>query len=89
MPLGPRRHDRQQALTEDRQAVPPSTFLCGDDPGAKRTVTGLLAGLGWAPEWIVGLGGVANAWWPESFVLMVRPLVAALGPVPFALAVAR
>ncbi|MFD0745332.1 NADPH-dependent F420 reductase [Phytohabitans flavus] len=69
--------------------TPPSTFLCGDDPAAKRVVAGLLADLGWRPEWIVDLGGVANAWWPESFALMVRPLIGALGPVPFALAVAR
>jgi hypothetical protein len=69
--------------------APPSTFLCGDDPAAKGVVAALLADLGWRPEWIVDLGGVANAWWPESFALMVRPLVAALGPVPFALSVAR
>ncbi|MEJ3744597.1 NAD(P)-binding domain-containing protein [Actinomycetes bacterium KLBMP 9797] len=69
--------------------VPPSTFLCGDDPEAKKIVAGLLADLGWAPSSVLDLGGVANAWWPESFVLMVRPLVAALGPVPFALALAH
>ncbi|WP_281905398.1 NADPH-dependent F420 reductase [Phytohabitans aurantiacus] len=70
-------------------AAPPSTFLCGDDPAAKKVVAGLLADLGWPERSIIDLGGVANAWWPESFVLMVRPLVAALGPVPFALAVAH
>ncbi|MFI7519936.1 NADPH-dependent F420 reductase [Micromonospora globbae] len=69
--------------------VPPSTFLCGDDPDAKKIVAGLLADLGWPPHRIIDLGGVANAWWPESFLLMVRPLVAALGPVPFALAIAH
>ncbi|MER7003166.1 NAD(P)-binding domain-containing protein [Dactylosporangium sp. NPDC000555] len=70
-------------------AVPPSTFLCGDDADAKKTVAGLLTDLGWAPQRIIDLGGVANAWWPESFVLMVRPLIAALGPVPLALAIAH
>lgn len=70
-------------------AVPPSTFLCGDDADAKKAVAELLTDLGWAPRRIIDLGGVANAWWPESFVLMVRPLVAALGPVPFALAIAH
>ncbi|MEV6925666.1 NAD(P)-binding domain-containing protein [Dactylosporangium sp. NPDC051485] len=70
-------------------AVPPSTFLCGDDADAKTAVAGLLTDLGWAPQWVIDLGGVANAWWPESFVLMVRPLIAAVGPVPFALAIAR
>lgn len=70
-------------------AVPPSTFLCGDDTDAKKTVAGLLTDLRWEPQRIIDLGGVANAWWLESFVLMVRPLVTALGPVPFALAIAH
>ncbi|WP_027344120.1 NADPH-dependent F420 reductase [Hamadaea tsunoensis] len=70
-------------------AAPPATFLCGDDADAKRVVTGLLADLGWPDGSIIDLGGVAYAWWPESFVLVVRPLIAALGPVPFALSVAR
>ncbi|WP_232662402.1 NADPH-dependent F420 reductase [Pseudonocardia sp. TRM90224] len=64
-----------------------STFLCGDDGSAKAEVTTWLADLGWSPRQVIDLGGVATAWWPESFVMMVRPLVAALGPVPFALAV--
>ena len=70
-------------------AVPPSTFLCGDDADAKKTVAGLLTDLRWPPQRIIDLGGVANAWWPESFVLMVRPLITALGPVPFALTIAH
>jgi 8-hydroxy-5-deazaflavin:NADPH oxidoreductase len=70
-------------------AIPPSTFLCGDDANAKKTVAGLLTDLRWPPRRIIDLGGVANAWWPESFVLMVRPLITALGPVPLALAIAH
>ncbi|MFF5233170.1 NADPH-dependent F420 reductase [Dactylosporangium sp. NPDC000521] len=70
-------------------AVPPSTFLCGDDADAKKAVAGLLADLGWSPQRVIDLGGVETAWWPESFVLMVRPLITALGPIPFALAIAR
>lgn len=72
-------------------AAPPpaaSTFLCGDDGAAKETVRGWLGELGWRAEQVLDLGGVELAWWPESFVLMVRPLVAALGPRGFALAVA-
>ncbi|GAA2594454.1 NAD(P)-binding domain-containing protein [Winogradskya consettensis] len=69
--------------------VPVSVFLCGDDPAAKGVVVGLLAELGWPREWVLDLGGVEQAWWPESFVLMVRPLIAQLGPVPFALSIAR
>ncbi|GAA5179582.1 hypothetical protein GCM10023322_10010 [Rugosimonospora acidiphila] len=70
-------------------AVPPSTFLSGDDADAKKAGAGLLADLGWPPQRIIDLGGVETAWWPESFVLMVRPLIAVLGPVPFALAIAQ
>jgi predicted dinucleotide-binding enzyme len=70
-------------------ATPPSTFLCGDDAAARVVVAGLLADLGWPERSIIDLGGVVNAWWPESFVLMVRPLVAALGPVPFGQAIAH
>jgi hypothetical protein len=49
----------------------------------------LLADLGWRPEWIIDLGGLGTARVTEAFVLLVRPLVRALGPVPFALSVAR
>jgi 8-hydroxy-5-deazaflavin:NADPH oxidoreductase len=70
-------------------AAPLSAFLSGDDAEAKGVVAGLLGDLGWPPVWIIDLGGVATASWPESFLLLVRPLVAALGPVPFGLAVAR
>lgn len=69
-------------------SVPLSVFLSGDDPAARRTTAALLGDLGWPADWVVDLGGLATAWWPESFLLMVRPLVAALGPVPFGLAVA-
>ncbi|MEV7680810.1 NAD(P)-binding domain-containing protein [Streptomyces sp. NPDC088341] len=70
-------------------AVPPSAFLSGNDPGAKKTATALLAELGWPTEWIIDLGGVETARGPEAFVLMVGGLVRTLGPVPFGMAVAR
>ena len=70
-------------------ATPPSAFLSGDDAAARRLVAALLADLGWRPEWVIDLGGLAAARVTEAFVLLVRPLVQALGPVPFGLAVAR
>ena len=70
-------------------SAPLTAFLSGDDAGAKEAVAGLLRDLGWPSGWIVGLGGVDTAWWPESCVLMVRGLVTAFGPVPFGLSVAR
>jgi 8-hydroxy-5-deazaflavin:NADPH oxidoreductase len=69
--------------------TPPAAFLSGDDDAAKRVVAALLGDLGWPAEWIIDLGGLATARVTEAFVLLVRPLVQALGPIPFGLAVAR
>jgi hypothetical protein len=70
-------------------AVAPSAFVSGNDAGAKKVVSGLLTELGWSPEWIIDLGDVTSARVPEAFILMVGGLVRALGPVPFAMAIAR
>jgi predicted dinucleotide-binding enzyme len=70
-------------------ATPPSAFLSGDDAAARALVAALLGDIGWRPEWIVDLGGLTTARVTEAFVLLVRPIVRALGPVPFGLAVAR
>ena len=70
-------------------ATPPTAFLSGDDADAKKTVGGLLGELGWAPEWVIDLGGVETARAPEAFLLMVGGLVRALGPVPFGMAIAH
>jgi 8-hydroxy-5-deazaflavin:NADPH oxidoreductase len=76
-------------VTPDALTTPPSAFVSGDDEAARQVVAALLADLGWRPEWIIDLGGLATARVTEAFVLLVRPLVQALGPVPFGLAVAR
>jgi hypothetical protein len=76
-------------VTPDALATPPSAFLSGDDDAARALVAGLLGDIGWQPGWIVDLGGLATARVTEAFVLLVRPIVHALGPVPFGLAVAR
>jgi predicted dinucleotide-binding enzyme len=83
--LGP----AQAMVAPGALATPPSAFLSGDDDTAKRIVADLLGDLGWSPEWIIDLGGLPTARVTEAFVLLVRPLVQALGPVPFGLAVAR
>jgi 8-hydroxy-5-deazaflavin:NADPH oxidoreductase len=70
-------------------ATPPSAFLSGDDAAARQLVAALLADLGWHREWIIDLGALTTARATEAFVLLVRPLVQALGPVPFGLAVAH
>jgi hypothetical protein len=48
-----------------------------------------LVDLGWLRDWVIDLGDAATARWPEAFILTVRHLVGALGPVPFGLAIAR
>lgn len=69
--------------------IAPSVFVSGNDADAKQVVGSLLGDLGWPPEWIIDLGDVTTARVPEAFVLMVGSLVRALGPVPFAMAIAR
>jgi 8-hydroxy-5-deazaflavin:NADPH oxidoreductase len=76
-------------VTPGALATPPSAFVSGDDDAARALVAALLIDLGWRPEWIIDLGGLPTARVTEAFVLLVRPLVQALGPVPFGLAVAR
>jgi predicted dinucleotide-binding enzyme len=70
-------------------SMPLSAFLSGNDPDAKDVVANLLVDLGWRREWVIDLGDAATARWPEAFILIVRHLVGALGPVPFGLAIAR
>ncbi|MHA6620791.1 NADPH-dependent F420 reductase [Pseudonocardia sp. DLS-67] len=69
--------------------TPASAFVSGDDDAARRLAAALLTDLGWRPEWVVDLGDLATARATEAFVLLVRPLVRALGPVPFGLSVAH
>ncbi|GAA5142061.1 hypothetical protein [Pseudonocardia adelaidensis] len=70
-------------------ATSPSASISGDDDAARRLAAALLTGLGRLPEWIIDLGELATARVTEAFVLLVRPLVRALGPVRFGLSVAR
>jgi predicted dinucleotide-binding enzyme len=64
---------------------PPTAFLSGDDAEAKATVSGLLADLGWAPDDILDLGGVASARGPEAVMLLVPDIMRARGFAPFAI----
>jgi predicted dinucleotide-binding enzyme len=73
----------------DSLAMQPTAFLSGNDPAAKAKVAEFLHDLGWHQDSIVDLGDVDSARAPESFILMVRPLVRAFGFIPFALSAAR
>jgi predicted dinucleotide-binding enzyme len=64
---------------------PPTAFLSGDSADAKATATGLLADLGWNPEQIVDLGGIATARGPEAVMLLVPDIMRARGFAPFAI----
>ncbi|MEU5336817.1 NAD(P)-binding domain-containing protein [Streptomyces asoensis] len=68
---------------------PPTAFLSGEDQQAKQTVGGLLADLGWSPEWIVDLGGIETARATEAAVLFVPHVIRASGFAPFAVSIAR
>ncbi|RAJ36131.1 hypothetical protein K353_04871 [Kitasatospora sp. SolWspMP-SS2h] len=70
-------------------ATPPTAYLSGDDPDAKRTVTGLLGDLGWQPAWIEDLGGITTARATEAMVLVVPHVLRLRGFQPFAVSLAR
>ncbi|MEV7561845.1 NAD(P)-binding domain-containing protein [Streptomyces sp. NPDC089795] len=68
---------------------PPTAFLSGEDPQAKRTVRELLTDLGWREEWITDLGGIRTARATEAAILFVPHVIRADGFAPFALSLAR
>ncbi|MFG2972661.1 NADPH-dependent F420 reductase [Streptomyces sp. NPDC048331] len=68
---------------------PPTAFLSGEDPQAKRTVRELLTDLGWRKEWITDLGGIRTARATEAAILFVPHVIRADGFAPFALSLAR
>ena len=65
-------------MTEPGTLAPSSVFLSGDDAGAKATVAGLLADLGWPEGSIVDLGGIQSARGPEHYFLMFAAIMQSL-----------
>jgi len=45
-------------------------YICGNDKGAKETVTDLLVSFGWSKEYIMDLGDITNARGTESILLI-------------------
>ncbi|MDQ0688569.1 putative dinucleotide-binding enzyme [Streptomyces sp. B4I13] len=70
-------------------AQPPTVFLSGESPQAKQVVRGLLADLGWRPEWITDLGGIESARATEAAILFVPHVIRSSGFAPFAVSIAR
>jgi len=58
-------------------------FVCGEDEGAKETVTELLAEFGWPRESIVDLGGIEAARGTEMYLPLWLRLMGALGSADF------
>ncbi|MGI8798929.1 MAG: NADPH-dependent F420 reductase [Pseudonocardia sp.] len=70
-------------------AGPTSAFVSGDDPGARSLVTGLLHDMGWPPDSVIDLGGIASARGPEHYFMLFFGLARALGTRRFNIAVVR
>ncbi|MFF5480999.1 NADPH-dependent F420 reductase [Streptomyces sp. NPDC012935] len=70
-------------------ATPPTVYVSGDDENAKKTVTGLLADLGWQPAWIEDLGGISTARATEAMILVVPHILRRRGFKPFAVSLSR
>jgi predicted dinucleotide-binding enzyme len=58
-------------------------FVCGDDEGAKATVSELLESVGWPAESIVDLGGIEAARGTEMYLPLWLRLMGALGSADF------
>lgn len=64
-----------------------SLFLCGNDPDAKQTVTGLLGEFGWGPDQFVDLGDITAARGMEAYLSLWLRLMGTLGSARFNVAV--
>ncbi|MFC8131630.1 NADPH-dependent F420 reductase [Streptomyces sp. NPDC057302] len=67
----------------------PTAYLSGDDTDAKAVTAGLLADLGWQPQWIEDLGDITTARATEALVLLVPHVLRRSGFRPFAVSLAR
>jgi 8-hydroxy-5-deazaflavin:NADPH oxidoreductase len=78
-------------ITADPSMLPAPTtvFVCGDDDGAKQVVSGLLTDLGWSPESLLDLGGIANAAGQEQYLALFGAMMQQLGTPYFNIAVVK
>jgi predicted dinucleotide-binding enzyme len=68
---------------------PTTLFLSGDDAGAKQVVAGLLNDLGWPPESLFDLGGIANAYGQEHYLPLFGTIMQQLGTPSFNIAIVK
>jgi predicted dinucleotide-binding enzyme len=67
--------------------APTTLFVSGDDTAAKEVVCGLLTDLGWPPESLFDLGGIANAYGQEHYLALFGAMLQKLGTPYFNVAV--
>jgi 8-hydroxy-5-deazaflavin:NADPH oxidoreductase len=67
--------------------APTTLFVSGDDTAAKDVVSGLLADLGWPPESLFDLGGIANAYGQEHYLALFGAMLQQLGTPYFNVAI--
>jgi len=79
------------AVMADPRSLPSdhSVFLAGDDVDAKQVATTLLGSLGWAPDEIVDVGGLASARGLELYLPLWLSLMGSLGSATFNIQVVR
>jgi 8-hydroxy-5-deazaflavin:NADPH oxidoreductase len=70
-------------------AAPTTLFLSGDDAGAKEIVSRLLTDLGWPPESLFDLGGIANAYGQEHYLALFGAMLQKLGTPYFNIAIVK
>lgn len=69
--------------------APTTLFLSGDDTGAKGLVSGLLIDLGWPPESLFDLGGIANAYGQEHVLALFGTMLQKLGTPYFNITIVK
>ncbi|WP_137991320.1 NADPH-dependent F420 reductase [Streptomyces vilmorinianum] len=79
--------DSTVMIAPESLAGPSTVFLSGDDAEAKRTVSGLLADLGWPRESLLDLGGIATARGQEHYALLFVGIAGAIGSYGFGIRV--
>ncbi len=68
---------------------PHTLFLAGDDEHAKDEVRGLLGQLGWQPDQLLDLGGIAASRGMEMYLPLWLSMMQTLGTPAFNVAVQR
>lgn len=79
--------DRVVMVDPGSLSGPATIFLSGDDAAAKRTVSGLLADLGWSEESVLDLGGIETARGQEHFALLFVGIARAIDSFAFGIRV--